>query len=390
MILLLGGVCIAWIVIFIVDVIESQRVTWFSAHALGTSTSQSPRRYPSVSIVVAARNEADIIERALSSLLRLDYPEFEVILVDDQSTDGTGEIARGLAAKDSRLSVVTGADLPAGWMGKSWALHQGVPKAQGEWLLFTDADCLHHQQSLQVAMEYALSERKDFVSLVPAVELMSLSEKLVMPAFLFVFGTFFPLEKFNRHPEKALAAGGFILIKHDVYEAVGGHASIRSSIVDDVSLAKAVKRIGGAVWTGLTRDLVVTEQYPSFSEVWEGLRKHAFVLMGESSVSTASFVLRAAMFVSGALLMVALPMAGLGVGLIEGDWQVVGLSAVSVSMLLLLGIGSTWLLGIRWGWGLLLPIGFLLYLLIVIDSVVKVLRGKLVWSGRQYGRSSQK
>jgi hypothetical protein len=89
------------------------------------------------------------------------------------------------------------------------------------------------------------------------------------------------------------------------------------------------------------------------------------------------------------VLMVALPMAGLGVGLIEGDWQIVGLSAVSVSMLLLLGIGSTWLLGIRRGWGLLLPIGFLLYLLIVIDSVVHVLRGKLVWSGRQYGRSSQ-
>ena len=370
----------AWICLVVYDIIESRRVIWLDAHPI------PPRTYPSVCIVVAARNEGDIIERALSSLLRLDYPDFEVILVDDQSSDGTGEIARKMAKADARLSVINGASLPAGWMGKSWALHQGVGHARGEWLLFTDGDCLHHPQSLQVAMGFALDQQKDFVSLVPALEEFSLPEKLMMPMFTIVLGTLFPPGRLNEHKEKAFAAGGFILVKRPVYESVGGHASIASSIVDDVSLARSVKQSGAAVWTGMTRDLVRTQQYGSLKEVWEGLSKHAFALMGESSKRAMTFVLKAVIFVLGGLLMVGVPMVGFAIGLVEGATLLMGLSAVSFSMMVLLGLGGTWILGIERWWALLLPIGWLLYLLIVVHSVVQVSRGKLVWSGRRYGR----
>ena len=276
MVALLALIGIAWIFLFVDGVIQWLRVTWLDAPAADANTglmNQTPS-YPSVCIIVAARNEANNIERALSSLLRLDYPDFEVILIDDQSNDGTGEIARGIAAMDARLSVITGTDLPAGWMGKSWALHQGVPKAKGEWLLFTDADCIHHPMSLQMAMGFALNQQKDFVSLIPSVELISRSEKLVMPVFSIVFGTLFSPARLMNHPDKAVAAGGFILVKRRVYESVGGHASIRSSLVDDVSLARLVKQSGAKMWTSMTRDLVVARQYESFRALWEGLGKH--------------------------------------------------------------------------------------------------------------------
>ena len=120
-------------------------------------------------------------------------------------------------------------------------------------------------------MGFALSQQKDFVSLIRSVELISFSEKLVMPVFSIVFGTLFSPARLMNHPEKAVAAGGFILVKRRVYESVGGHASVRSSLIDDVSLARLVRQSGATVWTGMTRDLVVARQDESFREVWEGL-----------------------------------------------------------------------------------------------------------------------
>ena len=184
---LLGLICVAWILIFIFDVIAFYRLPWMAKSPAYLKTS------PLVSILVAARNEATAIEQTLSALLRLDYPNFKVILIDDQSSDGTGEIAARIAAKDSRLLVISGTDPPADWIGKSWALHQGVKNAPGEWLLFTDADCIHHPSSLRTAIAFALDKRISLVSLVPALSRLSLAEKLIMPAFVSFLGTFFPL-----------------------------------------------------------------------------------------------------------------------------------------------------------------------------------------------------
>ena len=373
MIWLLAVIGVAWIFILIHNIVFSLRLEW-----LTESTAQL-KSAPSVSIVVPARNEADIIERSLSSLLHLDYPDFEVILVDDQSVDGTAEIAATMAATDSKLSVITGDELPSGWVGKSWALHQGVSRARGEWLLFTDADCIHHPQSLRAAMGFACDRQKDFVSMIPALERVNFAEKLVRPAFITILGTFFSLARINRHPRRALVAGAFILVKRSVYEAVGGHTSIAASIVDDLSLAHLIKASGASAWTVVTRDLVLTRQYHSLKDVWEGLSKHGFALMKRS-------VARALVFGLGVLLMVSVPVVGLGVGLFAHHWAVVGLSASSLAVIVLLGIGCAQMLNIRMGWALFLPIGLLLYMLIVIHSMVQALRGKLVWSGRHYGR----
>jgi hopene-associated glycosyltransferase HpnB len=373
MIWLLAVIGIAWVFLFIHNVRAFFRLTWMTAH------SESLVAYPSVSMVVAARNEADIIERTLSSLLHLDYPDFEVILVDDQSSDGTGEIAAKLAEGDGRLSVIRGTHPPAGWVGKSWALHQGVAHATCEWLLFTDADCLHHPASLRVAMGFALDQQKELVSLIPALLWVSFAEKLVRPAFITFLGTFFPLSTLNRHPKRALAAGAFILIKRSAYLAVGGHAAIRASMLDDVSLARAVKRKGFSVWTGCTRELVQTRPYASFSRVWEGLGKHGFAFMGRAPIKAAVFALLG-------LMMVGVPLAGVVMGSLGQSVLTVGLAVVSMSVMVLLGMGSARMLNISPWWALFLPIGLLLYVLIVLHSMVQAWRGKLVWSGRQYGR----
>ena len=282
--------------------------------------------------------------------------------------------------------MINGADLPEGWLGKSWALHQGVQRAKGKWLLFTDADCLHHPVSLRVGIENALVNEREFVSLLPSIKLTNLWERVLMPPFFVVFGTFFPLHKINKHSSKALAAGGFMLVKRDAYDVAGGHTAIRSAIVDDIHLAQSIKRTGGKVWATMTRKLVVTEQYGSFAEVWEGLRKHAFRLMGESAVGRPIFVFRAAVFVLAMFLMVAVPLVGLGIGVASQNGWVTGLAGASVLIVVLLGLGGTWMLGIGLGWALFLPFGLLIYLLIVIHSVVQFWRGKLVWSGREYGR----
>ncbi len=375
MTVILALIAIAFLLIFVHNVKSFNNLPWLDA----SEQKKTSVFCPSVSIIVAARNEADIIERTLVSLQRIDYPDFEIILINDQSSDDTAEIAALIAAKDSRLSIIDSEDLPSGWIGKSWALHQGVKHARGEWLLFTDADCIHHPQSLRIAMTLVFDSELDFVSIIPKLEQVNSGGKLIMPAYVTLLGTFFPLGKLNVHPNKALAAGGFILVKRSIYQAVGGHFAIRGSLLDDVSLACRVKAFSYSVWTGLTRDLVVTRPYESLKAIWIALGRHAFDLMERS-------VMRVIIFLIGLMLMVGLPMVGLVVSAVSMSPLVLILAMVSMGIMILVGIGSTKLLGIGWLWGLILPIGFLLYGGIVVTAVVQFWRGKLVWSGRQYGR----
>ena len=228
--------------------------------------------FPRVSVLVPARNEADGIGACLESLLRLDYPNLEIIVIDDRSTDGTAAVVRTLAQRDPRLRLEQVRTLPNGWTGKTHALHAGVRHATGEWLLFVDADTQHHPLNLRVLLEYAQRERADLVSLLPGLRCCSFWEKVVQPFAGIVLMLFFPLPRINaeRYPRSAFANGQYILVRRAAYERVGGHAAVRTHLLEDIQLGRVVKQAGGRIRVVVAPELSTTRMYASLGEIVRG------------------------------------------------------------------------------------------------------------------------
>jgi chlorobactene glucosyltransferase len=207
--------------------------------------------HPLISIIVPARNEERNILRCVDSLLAQDYDNYEVIVVDDGSTDRTGAILAELQrthAQRSRLSVLhLDEELPQGWAGKPHALHCGIEQARGEWLLFTDADTWHMPNALRSSITQALSERCDMFSLGSTQELPSFWERTLMPMAFMGISMLYPPKSVNNPKSKvAIASGAYILIRHKVYTDLGGYArtDLKGSLVDDLALAQTVKSHG--------------------------------------------------------------------------------------------------------------------------------------------------
>src|ERR1700688_1332321 len=203
---------------------------------------------PFVSIVVPARNEELKVERCLKSLVKQDYPNYEIIVVDDLSTDHTGEIIKEFAQKYPLITAVTGSINPDGWIGKCNALVQGVGYASGEWLIFTDADTCHQSDSLRKAVTFAIENKVDLVSFIPLQELGSFWEKTIMPPLLgsFLMGDCFHMVNWP-NAARAYAYGQYVMARRSSYHAVGGHQSVRDEIVEDHALARAFKSSGHRV-----------------------------------------------------------------------------------------------------------------------------------------------
>ncbi len=241
----------------------------------------SPGDLPTVSILVPARNEERGVEACIRSLLAQDYPRFEVLVLDDGSTDRTAAILRDLSA-DARLRVLSGAPLPPGWLGKNWACHQLASAASGELLLFTDADTRHHSLAVRDAVAALDDERVDFLSVLPAQEMGTWGERLLVPLLPWSQQTFYPVVALRRAPLSALttAIGQFMLFRRAAYEAIGGHARVRGSAVDDCDLVREVAR-GGLRWTLLDGTSRVTcRMYGSFREAVLGFSKNLFARFG--------------------------------------------------------------------------------------------------------------
>jgi hopene-associated glycosyltransferase HpnB len=236
--------------------------------------------FPKVSIILAARNEEDALPAALSSLLALDYPNYEIILVDDDSRDRTGAIAdewTGKPAARGRLKVFHNKQLPPDWHGKVHALHLAANAAAGEWILATDADLVFHPSILRVAMSCALERGVQLLSIVPEFEFGSFWEKVVLPAFSFLISSLFPLHRVNDPTSsRALAAGAFILMKREDLNALGGYARLRKVLIEDLRLAELFKRHGRRIYLAASRGLFHTRMYSSGGEMFEGLSCSAF------------------------------------------------------------------------------------------------------------------
>ncbi len=344
--------------------------------------SRAPRaRLPRVSIVVPARNEERSIERCVRSLATQRFVEAEVIVVDDRSTDATPDILARLALEYPNVRVIHGGDLPDGWVGKPWALHQGTRIARGGWLLFTDADSVHAPAGVASALAFALAARCDVLSIATHQEFGTFWERATLPFILgmvlYASGTLAALND-PLQPQRALANGQYILVTRAAYDAIGGHAALRAEIAEDVQFARRMKADGRfrLLLGGGTR-LASVRMYRALPEIWQGFTKNVFVgaegnLPALLGGATSMFVLSASPLLAARAILRGRPY-----------------EAIEAAAATLAGIVTAWrgtrMVGMEPSTAVFQPFGMTFFGLIMLNSTFRVLSGRGVeWRGRRY------
>jgi len=277
-------------------------------------------KWPSVAAVVPARNEADVVEQTLNSLLAQDYPgDLQIVLVDDRSDDGTGDAARRLARdhpSGSKLRVVATEDMPGGWVGKTWALRTGIEVAKTRsptprYLHLTDADIEHGPGNLRAMVYQAETGGFDLVSLMVMLHCDSRWEKLLIPAFVYFFQMLYPFSRIN-DPRSGVAgaAGGCMLVNAKSLTRAGGIESIRGEIIDDCALGAALKSVG-RVWVGLSDTEYSVRPYSGLREIWAMIARSAYTQLRHSAwLLATSVVVMTLVFLSPPLVALTLPAHG--------------------------------------------------------------------------------
>src|SRR6266849_1260633 len=246
----------------------------------GSGTFAAAASAGSVTAIVPARNEEVVIATCILSLAS--QPEIaEILVVNDQSTDATASVVRSLMEKIPNLRLLEAGGLPDGWVGKNHALWVGVQQAKCAWLLFTDADAEHDQNSASRALQVAQEHNAALVSFSPEQIAETWYEKALIPYIYLRLAKRFSYEKVNDPDSPAAAANGqFLMIRRDVYDAIGGHSSVAGEVLEDVALAMRVKAAGHRIWFGSGNGIVRVRMYRSFQEMWQGWKKNLFRLMG--------------------------------------------------------------------------------------------------------------
>lgn len=338
----------------------------------------APVRFPRVSILVPARNEERNIERCIRSLLAQDYADFEVLALDDESTDRTRAILQALARCDARLKVLDGRPLEAGWSGKNWACAQLAARAAGDLLFFTDADTFHRPEALRAVVTALEGERADLMSGFPRQEVLTWGEKLLVPFFSWVMYTFTPLALAYRVnlPAMACAIGQMLLIRRAAYQETGGHQAVRSSIPEDLALARRFAAMGYRWRMMEVVHLISCRMYRSGGEAYAGFAKNLF----------AAFGFRLAPYLFGWLWLMVLfltPVYDLGryaLGL-ELDVPLVAVLGC-IALALALWLLSYRRLGLPLAPAALYPLTLLVMEVVAFRSMWLSLTGGLTWKGR--------
>lgn len=265
-----------------------------------------PAQWPAVTAVVPARDEAEVIARSIGGLIAQDYPgAFRIVLMDDSSSDGTGDIARGLGS--DRLEVVQGKPLPAGWTGKLWAVSQGVERA-GEapaYLWLTDADIEHAPDTLRMLVARAEAGQLALVSLMAKLRCESFAERMLVPAFVFFFQMLYPFGLVNRPKGLGGAAGGCMLVRRESLALAGGIAAIRDALIDDCTLGALLKR-QGRIWLGLTDRSRSIRAYRTFGSIAAMISRSAYAQLHYSPLVLAGTVLGLALVYAAPPLLAVL------------------------------------------------------------------------------------
>jgi len=332
-----------------------------------------PQETPGVDIVVPARDEAETIQAAIGSLLAQDYAgEFRVILVDDNSTDGTAS----LPAQAPNLQVIRLNSKPSGWSGKLWALHEGIAASHSPIVLLTDADIVHQPAHLASLVAKLLDSRLDMVSEMVRLNCTSLAERMLVPAFVYFFQMLYPFARVN-DPRSAVAAaaGGTVLLRREALARMGGIEAIKEALIDDVALAKAVKR-SGAIFLGHSQLAASIRRYAKLSDVWHMISRTAFTQLRYSTP------------------LLLLTIAALSVVWLVPPWEAVfgrgwgfgcGLAACLLAGLSYLPTLMRYQRNMLWAFAL--PLTAVFYMAATTASAVNYWRGKgASWKNRDYQR----
>lgn len=360
---------------------------WFWRTDVRLPPLRDPDTWPDVCVVVPARDEAAVLPASLPSVLVQDYPgRAEVFLVDDGSTDGTGEIAREIARRHGGLPLTVGSpgDPPAGWTGKLWAVRHGIALAGArdpEYLLLTDADIAHAPDSLRRLVAAARSGGFDVVSQMARLRVESRWERVVVPAFVYFFAQLYPFRRIRKDGTRtAAAAGGCVLLRAEAATRARIPDAVRHAVIDDVALARAVKRSGGRVWLGLADGVASVRPYPRLRDLWRMVSRSAYAQLRHSPPLLAGTV-------AGLALVYLVPPVAVAAGAVTGS----AAAAIpgAAAWLLMSGTYVPMLRYYRQPLWLapLLPFTASLYLLMTVDSAVQHHRGRgAAWKGRTYGR----
>ncbi|MBX3354977.1 MAG: glycosyltransferase [Phycisphaeraceae bacterium] len=340
---------------------------------------------PLVSICIPARNEAENIEACVRGLLAQRGASVELLIYDDGSTDGTGEIAARLAAEDARVRLVNTVPLPAGWNGKQHGCQRMGEAARGSWLLFTDADVRFEPDAVAVALSEASRLRADLVSTFPRQITGSLVERLVVPFIHFILLSYlpFPFMRSNPSPSASAGCGQFLLVRREWWSRSGGHAAFRASMHDGIRLPRSVRAAGGRSDLFDGTSLVSCRMYRDASTCWRGFAKNAYEGLGSFTVLCVFTLLH--------LLGHVLPWIWLIVALVTGHWQApeMALALTAIG----LALGSRLLLARRFRQSLvgvvLHPVGLLLVTAIQWHSFKLHRSGRREWRGRVSGSLQQ-
>ena len=339
----------------------------------------SPQNPVRLSAIVPARNEEPVIAACVESLAR-QAEITEILVVNDQSTDKTADIVREMMQRIPKLRLLETQELPKGWVGKNNAVWLGAREATGEWLLFTDADAVHNSDSAARALAIADEENAALVSFSPEQVMKTWYEKSLIPYVYCRLESKFSFPDVNDPQKPAAAANGqFLMIRRDVYGAVGGHASVAGEVLEDVALAKRVKSAGHRIWFASGKGIVRVRMYRSFGAMWEGWRKNLYPLMGGNDRAVGREIVRAIVPVLASLIA-AVSIWGLTESL---------LGAVAILLVGIIGILVAYDGEIRriqfprrliW-YGI--P-GRVLFASVLWASYRGHRRGKLEWKGREY------
>jgi chlorobactene glucosyltransferase len=350
---------------------------------------------PRVSILIPARNEADNIGRCVVSLSRQDYPQLEIIVLNDQSEDATADVVRSLQSNDPRITLLDGRPLPEGWVGKNWACHQLSVAASGEWLLFTDADTWHEPSHVSRLFQTAVHRGADLISSWPEQVMETWAEKWVVSLLPFV-GTVgyphallrlieaLPIRLKARFPSVisrflGAANGQVLMMSRAAYNRIGGHESVRNHLVEDIALGRAVaaRLHEGMWWVNVDGSpFVHCRMYRDFRGVWEGFSKNiraAFENHGAAFIAAGTLQFLVLLFPF--VLMLASPWR-------ESHFDSIALGEC-IWILLLRG-AVTWRAGGSWQSVALHPFAWTLALLIGLNSGLRSAFGRVSWKGRQY------
>jgi chlorobactene glucosyltransferase len=341
-----------------------------------------PPRFPRVSVLIPARNEESNIERCVTSLLAQDYPDFELIVLDDESIDRTRAILDTLAGQDSRLQVLAGRPLEPGWLGKNWACAQLAARAGGDLLFFTDADTYHRPQALRAFVTALEGEGADLMGGFPRQEVHTWGEKLIVPFFSWVIYCFTPLALgyFLKFPSLSTAVGQALLFRRSAYESIGGHRAVRGDIVEDLELARRIKA-NGYTWRMMRiTDLVSCRMYRGGQAAAAALSRNLF----------AAFNFRVLPYIFAwiwLLVMFLKPYLDLGLYVLN---QPLGVPIVAVLVCVGLAL-SLWVfvyiqLGLPAWLALPYPIAVIIMEFVALRSLWLGLRGRITWKDRAIAR----